>query len=312
MRRTRTVAALLLIAASGLTSAGSPGAAFEVGRPIVPEEGYEWKNEKRSYFPSEEWLSGAPADHRFDLRKLDEALDLARDDALMRAVLVVREGRIVVEEYLHGGAVDQSTEVWSVTKSFVSALIGIALQDGHLESIDDLMVKYLPDYPGFGDLTIRHVLTHTTGLEWTEEGDDFVQWLASTDPVADALGRERVFSPGDKLHYSSGNSHFLSVLIHRVTGATPGEYADEHIFQPLGIQFRVQDRSSDEVTWDDFLIRTPHTWKRDRAGIELGAFGLSMTARDMARFGYLYLNKGRWEGETIVDAGWVLESTRDH
>ena len=238
-----------MVSGSGLAFADSLDAAFELGHPIVPREGYDWSGSNPSYFPADEWLSESPADHRFDLGELEKALDLARNDGLMRAVLIVRDGRIVVEEYLHGGAEDQSTEVWSVTKSIVSALIGIALQNGHIDSIDDLMSKYLPEYPEFGDLTIRHVLTHTTGLEWTEEGDDFVEWIASSDPVANALRRERRFSPGEKLVYSSGNSHFLSVLIHRATGATPGEYAQKYIFGPLDIQFHVQDQSSGQVAW---------------------------------------------------------------
>jgi CubicO group peptidase (beta-lactamase class C family) len=306
------LAILFLTAASSLVVAGSPGAAFKIGEPIVPEEGYEWSDRQRSYWPTDKWISKSMSGHGFDVDGLTDALELARDDELMRAVLIVRDGNIVVEEYLHGGAQDQSTEVWSVTKSVVSALIGIALQQGHIHSIDELMIKYFPEYPEFGDLTIRHVLTHTTGLEWTEEGDDFVAWLASRDPVANAIQRGRLYPPGDKLSYSSGNSHFLSVLLKRTSGATPGEYAHEYVFKPLGIEFRPQKEKSDQVTWDSFLIRTPHTWKRDTAGIELGAFGLSMTARDMARFGYLFLNKGRWAGETVIESDWVIESTRDH
>jgi len=308
----RRIAALLLIAASSLADSGPPGAAFEFGEPIVPKEGYEWGDLQRSYWPTDNWISGSASDHGFDVGRLTDVLELARNDELLRAVLIVRDGRIVVEEYSHGGAQDQSTEVWSVTKSIVSATIGLALQQGHIDSIDDLMIKYLPEYREFGDLTIRHVLTHTTGLEWTEEGDDFVAWLASLDPIANAIRRERLYIPGEKLLYSSGNSHFLSALIERATGTTTGEYANEYIFEPLGIKFRRQQGISDQVTWDRFLIRTPHTWKQDNTGIELGAFGLSMTARDMARFGYLYLNKGQWAGETIVDPDWVIESTRDH
>jgi len=306
------IVALLLTTASSLAVAGSLGQAFESGPAIVPEVGYEWSNRQRTYWPTEKWLYGSPEDHGFDENRLMGALESARRDDLMRAVLIVRDGQLVVEEYLHGGARDQSTEIWSVTKSLVSAMVGIALGQGQIDSIDDPMTKYLPEYPEFRDLTVRHVLTHTTGLEWTEEGDDFVAWLASPDPVANAIGRERLYPPGDKFLYSSGNSHFLSTLIHSVTAMTLGEYADKNIFQPLGIVFRPQERTPTDVSWESFLTRTPYAWKRDKAGTEFGAFGLSMTARDMARFGYLYLNKGQWAGEVIIGEGWVLESTRDH
>ena len=112
--------------------------------------------------------------------------------------------------------------------------------------------------------------------------------------------------------YSSGNSHFLSALILSATGVTPGEYALANIFEPLGIRFAPMSEPPSNVSWDGFLVRTPHSWKQDSNGIELGAFGLSLTARDMARFGYLFLNKGRWDGITLVNKGWVIESTRDH
>jgi len=306
------VLAISLSVASGAAGAGSLGAALEAGEAIVPAAGYKWSDRQRPYWPTDKWASGLASDHAFDIGRLSDALEAARNDELLRAVLIIRDGRIVTEEYFNGGARDQSTEVWSVTKSIVSALIGVAIQQGHIDSIDDPMVKYLPDYPAFGNLTIRHVLTHTTGLEWTEEGDDFVAWLASPDPVANAIHRERQYSPGTRLLYSSGNSHFLSALLEHATGANPGDYAEEYIFEPLGIEFQPQQVVPNGVTWDSFLIRTPHTWKRDNTGIEVGAFGLSMTARDMARFGYLYLNRGQWAGRTIVDTDWVVESTRDH
>jgi CubicO group peptidase (beta-lactamase class C family) len=308
----RRIVVLLLTTSCGLAIAHPLGEAFQLGDPIVPEDGYEWGDRQRSYWPSDTWISGSAANYGFDESRLSAVLESARHDELLRAILIVRDGRVVVEEYFHGGARDQSTEVWSVTKSVVSAMIGIALRQGHIDSIDDPMTKYLPEYPEFRDLTIRHVLTHTTGLEWTEEGDDFVAWLASADPVANAIRRKRVFPPGDNLLYSSGNSHFLSALIKSATGMTPGEYANEHIFKRLGIAFQPQQQLPDDVSWDNFLVRTPYTWKRDKTGTELGAFGLSMTARDMARFGYLYLNKGRWGREQIIDADWVIESARDH
>lgn len=312
MKRVRWILALLLSTSCGLAIAESPGHGAKVEVPIVPEEGYQWNVRHRSHWPTEEWVSGSVDDHRFDEQRLGAALESAREDELMRAVLIVRDGALVVEEYFHGGAADQSTEIWSATKSVVSAMIGVVLAQGHVDSIDDRMTKYLPEYPEFGDLTIRHVLTHTTGLEWTEEGEDFVAWLAAADPVANAIRRRRLFPPGSKFLYSSGNSHFLSALIENVTGMQPGDYANEQVFKPLGIEFVSQRNTSADTSWDSFLIRTPHTWKRDKTGTELGAFGLSMTARDMARFGFLYLNKGQWAGEVIVDEDWVIESTRDH
>ena len=279
---------------------------------IIPATGYGWPQEARQSWPTKSWPIADPREHGIDPDTLVHVVQQARDDELFRALLVVRHGRLVVEEYFNGGAREQSTDVWSVTKSFISALIGIAIEQGHIESLDDRMVDYLPEYPEFGDLTIRHVLTHTTGLEWTEEGDDFVGWIASDDWIGNAVRRERLHEPGTTLLYSSSNSHFLSALITSATGMTPGTYADKHLFSPLGISFEPRPAHNRVDAWEDFLVRTPNTWKLDAAGIEVGAFGLSLTAQDMAKFGYFYLNKGRWDDEQLVPERWVEESTRDH
>jgi len=279
---------------------------------IVPATGYDWPHEARQYWPTDSWQVADPGDHDIDIDELADAVRQARDDEFFRALVVVRHGQLVVEEYFNGGAREQSTEVWSVTKSFISALIGIAIEQGHIDSLDNHMVDYLPDYPEFGDLTIRQVLTHTTGLEWTEEGDDFVGWIESDDWIGNAAGREQLHEPGTTLLYSSGNSHFLSALISAATGMPVGAYADKYLFSPVGIRFERRSADDRVDAWEDFLIRTPHTWKLDAVGIEVGAFGLSLTAREMTRFGYLYLNRGRWGDRQLMPEQWVEESTRDH
>jgi len=308
--RSRTTLSLWLLLAS--IAAGLAVADDNVDlEQIVPAEGYVWPGEAPISSPGDTWLTADASGHGFDSTKLDDAVQLARDDQLFRSLLVVRHGRLVVEEYFNGGARDQSTEVWSVTKSIVSALIGIAIEQGYIESLDDRMTDYLPDYPEFGELTIRHVLTHTTGLEWTEEGDDFVGWIASDDWIRNAAGRGRLHEPGTTLLYSSGNSHFLSALLTAATGMPTGTYAKRHLFEPLGIQFERRPVDGRVSSWEDLLIRAPGTWKLDASGIEVGAFGLSLTAREMAKFGYLYLNKGRWGDRRLVPEQWVEESTRD-
>jgi CubicO group peptidase (beta-lactamase class C family) len=236
----------------------------------------------------------------------------AEYDTFLRSLLVVKNGYLVYEKYFGGGQQGQSTEVWSVTKSFTSALVGIAIDEGYIEDVDDLMVDYMPQYPEFQDVTIRHVLTHTTGLEWTEQGDEFVAWIESDDWIGNAVRRERLSRPGQVFLYSSGNSHFLSGLIKSATGKTPGEYAREHIFDPLGIAFDRLTKINSHPTWDDFMVRRSGTWKQDSKGLEVGAFGLHLTAREMAKFGYLFLNKGKWGNKTILSERWIEESTRDH
>ena len=156
---------------------------------IVPN-GYDWPDKQRSYWPTAEWVLAPLDEHGMDTQKMEMVNQLAEEDQHIRALLLIKDGMLVFESYYHGGAVDQSTEVWSVTKSFVSALIGIAMGQGYITSVDDLMTDYMEGYPGFGGLTLRHVLTHTTGLEWTEEGDEFIAWIASDDWIENAVLRE--------------------------------------------------------------------------------------------------------------------------
>lgn len=277
---------------------------------IVPEAGYQWPAVDRDYWPTDDWRSESPQRHGLDPTLLAAANDIAEQDPYFRSLLVVKDGLLVFEDYYHGGAVDQKTEVWSVTKSYTSALIGIAIDGGAIRSTDELMADYLPEYPGFESITIDNVLTHETGLAWDEASQE--SWIQSADWIAEALDRGFVNQPGEVLHYSSANSHFLSALIERSTGASPGELAEERLFRPLGIEFVWPARDRYYTAWQQLHEEFDGTWRQDNTGLEIGAFGLRLTAREMAKLGFLYLNRGMWDGRQIVSEEWVRRSTRDH
>ena len=215
----------------------------------IVTEAYAWPSVDRSYWPTIRWETAPFDKHGLELNEITRIDRMALDDEKMRALLVVKDGLLVLERYYHGGAVDQSTEVWSVTKSIVSALIGVMLQKKQIDDIDTRMSHFLSKYPEFGNITIRHVLNHTTGLSWAEEGPEFVGWIGSDDWVSNALSRPRLHPPGAAFLYSSGNSHFLSALVHAATGKTPGEYADEHLFVPLGIRFQRSTGFEGRPSW---------------------------------------------------------------
>ena len=132
----------------------------------------------------------------------------------------------------------------------------------------------------------------TTGLAWAESGPLWVDWILSDDWVAAALARGQINKAGKKFYYSSGNSHFLTSLVYYKTGESPGKLAKEHLFDPMGIPFETIDPSIIFTSWNDYLTPLHQTWTRDPKGIETASFGLYLTARDMAKFGFLYLNKG--------------------
>ena len=279
---------------------------------IVPDQGFDWPNNERSYWPTAGWLSATPESKEIDLQKLNTAHEFAENDELMRALLVAKDGYLVDEQYYGEGGPEASTNLWSVTKSVASAVFGIAKEEGAFSSTDQLLAELLPAYPQFNDITLHHALTHTTGLEWNEEGRGWVEWIFSDDWVAHALNRGQNHSAGKNFYYSSGNSQFLTTLIYYRTGKTPGMLAKEKLFDPMGIAFNPLSEPQDYSTWNDYKIPLPQSWQQSPKGIETGGFGLFLTARDMAKIGYLYLNRGRWEDSYIINPDWIVTSLKDH
>lgn len=278
---------------------------------IVPSEGYNWPSQERNYWPTEAWETASMEDHNINPSKMTLADQFAENDPLARSLLVIKDGYIVFENYYGDGGVDQSTNLWSVTKSFCSALIGILMDQHTLSSTNQLMAELMPAYPQFNDISLHHVLTMTTGLSWAESGPLWVDWIFSDDWVASALARGQVNEPGKKFYYSSGNSHFLTSLVYYSTGETPGKIAKEQLFEPMGISFDTLVQPIVYNSWDEYILPLSQTWRRDTKGIETASFGLYLTARDMAKFGFLYLNRGTWDDQILISEDWVRTSTKD-
>ena len=279
---------------------------------IVPDDGYQWPDNERPYWPTNGWETSPMEVHNINPSKMNLANQFAKDDPLARALLVIKDGYIVFEKYYGNGGVNQSTNLWSVTKSVTSALIGILVDQRTINSTNQLMADLLPAYPEFNEITLHHVLTQTTGLSWSEEGPLWVDWAFSDDWVASALAREQINEPGKKFFYSSGNSHFLTSLIYYINEKPPGVLAKENLFDPMGIPFTVLEEQIIYNTWDDYKKPLYQTWRQDTKGIETASFGLYLTARDMAKFGFLYLNRGKWDDKNILSESWVKTSTSDH
>jgi CubicO group peptidase (beta-lactamase class C family) len=203
------------------------------------------------------------------------------------SVLIMRHGHLVFERYYHGTR-DQVRNVFSVTKSFTSALVGIAVRDGLLRNLDQRLVDFFPEKiapgadPRVGDITLRDLLTMTAGYHETgiAASDDWVQTL---------INRPLATDPGTAFSYDSGSAHLLSAVLTQRTGAPLEDLTRRKLFEPLGIRtFR---------------------WPSDGQGRSLGGTALSLRAPDLLKFGQLYLQRGRWQGRQIVPARWVREST---
>jgi len=256
-----------------------------------------WEVPERDYWPTREWRVSAPEAEGMDAGRLARLDDLiAGKHPEVRGLVIVRRGRIVFERHYGGDTPTTVYNVKSVSKSILSALVGIARSGGMLQDLDLPLADYFPEHFGQGTdprkkkITVRHLLTMAAGLEWDELGPGVERWFHSKDLVKATLDAKLVSEPGTAFHYSTALSHVLAVLLERVVKADLRDYADKRLFAPIGL--KLQD------------------WMRDPRGHRLGGSEMHMTVRDMARFGFLYLNGGRWDGKQIVPSEWIRESAR--
>lgn len=211
----------------------------------------------------------------------------------LRSVLVAHRGQLVAEWYFHGASANETANLKSVSKSIISALVGIAISEGLLEGVDQriapLFRTRLPEDvdPRMDRVTIGHLLTMRSGLQSTSFGN-YGRWVTSRDWVGHALTRPFAAEPGGRMIYSTGNTHLLSAILTQVADTSTWAYAQSRLAEPLGIS----------------LPR----WQRDPQGIYFGGNNMQMTPRAMLRFGELYRNGGRFEGRQIVPEGWVEAS----
>lgn len=264
-------------------------------------------------FPSRE-LETRPSDFSFR-RSLDEAsvaslfeaqpevdrLDefLAAQDT--QAFLVVQDDAILYEKYFGGAARDSMVTSFSVAKSFVSALVGIAIGEGQIGGVRDPITAYLPELaerdPRFSRITIEDLLRMSSGIRYAEfpflTGDDAKTYYYP-DLRGLALRHTRIVGqPGAAFLYNNYHPLLLGLILERATGVPVAEYLQEKIWKPLGMEH-------------------PGSWSLDSAatGFPKMESGINARAIDFARFGRLYLNGGAWEGRQVVPAAWVDESTR--
>jgi len=252
-------------------------------------------------FPGKTWKVEKPAAQGMDAATLEKARAYAfQKGKNTQGVVVVHNGVIVSEWYAPGSDKDSWEASWSMAKSFTSALIGIAIHEGKIPSVDVKMTTYYPDWAqrGLGDVTLRDVLEMSSGLKWNEDyspGDlkasNVVQMvLTQRDELAYAAARPRDVAPHTVFNYTSGGSMLLSGVLQQATGMSPEAYARTKLLDPI------------EMSKVD--------WWRDAEGHTLTYCCVDTTSRDFARFGLLYLNKGKWNGTQVVPASWVADSVK--
>jgi CubicO group peptidase (beta-lactamase class C family) len=239
------------------------------------------------------WSRAQPEDEGIDSAALDSAFDRAGQVNSIHSLLVIRNGRIVGEEYYRGYAIYSYHNIRSVSKSFLSALLGIVLDEGIIDDLDQSILTYFPEYdvndlpPTMGDVTIRHLITMRAG--YAHEETNYSEIFGTEHLLDTILNFGLAYQPGARFSYNTCQTHLLSAILTRASGKTTKALMEEYLLNPLDI--------------------SPGPWEQDADGIYFGGNNMHFTTRDMAKLGYLYLGDGKIDDRQLVPFNWVRETT---
>ena len=247
---------------------------------------------------TEGWQTSAPEKQGLDSEELAALITYLQeqDDFNIDSLLIIRNGYVVTDAYFYPFTEGSLHDLASVTKSFTSTLVGIAIDQGAIEGVEQPVLNFFPTRSVANldankeAMTLEDLLTMRSGFECISQ-DEFTlsEMRASPDWVQFALDLPMTTEPGTRFAYCSPNPHLLSGIIHEVTGMSALEYAHEHLFAPLGI--------------------TNVIWPTDPQGNNWGWGDLKLSPDDMAKLGYLFLNEGLWDGQQVVSTEWVEAAT---
>ena len=225
----------------------------------------------------------------------------------VHSLIIAKDDSIIFEKYFNNYSRENRHALYSVTKSFTSALIGICLAEGYIDNIDMSVLGFFPEYKNIianydslkEKITIRNLLTMTAGFKWDEwttsyndPNNDVIKLTHSSDWIKYVLDLPMSHIPGTYITYNSGVSHLLSGIITKATGQSARDFARDNLFSSLEIN-----------DWD---------WENRPEGISIGGWGLNLRPIDMIKFGQLYLKKGRWNNIQVIPESWIEASTMPH
>jgi CubicO group peptidase (beta-lactamase class C family) len=248
--------------------------------------------------------AGSSFDVSYDFNGAKWNTDAFMKENRLSGLLVIKDGRIVLERYGLGRSAEDRWTSFSVGKSVTATLVGAAIKDGHIRSLDAPVTDYLPGLRGsaYDGVTIRNLLTMTSGVKWNEDYSDPESDVArfalgapgpdGENPIVAYMAKlPREAPPGTKFVYKTGESDLIGVLLSRATGKHLADYLSEKIWSPFGME-------RDGI------------WMLDRAGEELGGCCISMTLRDYGRFALFVLNGGIAAGEPVLPPDFLAQATR--
>lgn len=237
------------------------------------------------------WQSASPEELGINSLMLNNGFNAASSKGFINSVIVIRNGKIAAEKYFNGGNTNSFQTIRSVSKSFLSALIGIAINKG-IMSMDQKMIDSFPEYQQFvtdtnvNNITLRHLLTMRSGIKGDLEF--YSVFTSSSNWIKTIIESQLKFTPGSRSLYSTASTHLISGMLTKASGMSTMEFAKINLLGPMGIVI--------------------NDWDRDPQGIYFGGNNMYMTTRNMAVLGLLYLNKGRLNGRQIVPEDWINNS----
>ncbi len=243
---------------------------------------------------------------------------ISSDYSNIAGIIVLKNGEKLYENYFNECTAANAIHVFSVTKSIISILIGIALDKGYIKSIDQKVLDFFPDYTikrgekTIQSVTIKDMLTMTAPYKYRSA--PYTKYFTSDDWVKAALDLLGGKSPIGEFRYTPLiGPDILSGILVKATGQSVLDFATEYLFSPLGIKGKTNVIFHDKEEQFAFLkAKNVSGWVADPQGINTAGWGLTLTAMDMAKIGQLYLDGGKWKGKQIVSAGWIDESTMEH
>lgn len=224
--------------------------------------------------------------------------NIAVDLPLTRSLLIVKNDRLIFERYYGDASYDQPYKIASVTKTITALLLGIAMADGKIKGTDATVAALFPeesrDLPSYRtrQITLEHLLTMRSGLQWDRWGDDFKRLMASRNRFHGALRLKQLHPPGTVFKYNSALSHLIGGAVARASDDNLLDFANARLFGPME--------------------ESAQSWRRDPRGYYVGGWGLQLTSRQLAKLGVLLLHNGTWYGREVVPADWIEKMTTPH
>ncbi len=243
-----------------------------------------------------DWHISSPENQNMDSQLITQAFEAMQNVGFVDCILIIRNGFIVGEKYFNGYNKNTVHNVKSVSKSFLSAITGIALRDGHLTSLNLKMLDFFPEYnnqtldPRKNNITIQHLLMMRMGID--HERNNYEQIYLTENWLKTTIELPLLYDPGTRFSYNTFQTHLLSAIITKASKESTLEFATKNLFRPLNIDVS--------------------EWQQCPQGYYFGGNNMYFTPRNMARLGYLYLHGGMLNGEQIIPASWVQVSLTNY